>query len=101
VRESSGGLPAVRAIGFAVPERRAVTVSMNLVDVDVTTPRAAFEAVDRLARERGMEVLSSEIVGLVPRAALGPDDPDHVRLVGFDADRQVLERLMGGERSDA
>lgn len=101
VRESSGGLPAVRAIGFAVPERRAVTVSMNLVDVDVTTPRAAFEAVDRLARERGMEVLSSEIVGLVPRAALGPDDPDHVRLEGFDADRQVLERLMSGERSDA
>ena len=101
VRESSGGLPAVRAIGFAVPERRAVTVSMNLVDVDVTTPRVAFDAVERLARERGMDVLSSEIVGLVPRAALGPDDPDHVRLEGFDADRQVLERLMSGERSDA
>ncbi len=101
VRESSGGLPAVRAIGFAVPERRAVTVSMNLVDVDVTTPRTAFDAVEALARERGMDVLSSEIVGLVPRAALGAEDPRHLGLEGFDAERQVLERLMNGERSDA
>jgi glutamate formiminotransferase len=101
VRESSGGLPAVRAIGFAVPERGAVTVSMNLVDVDVTTPRAAFDAVERLGRDRGMQVRSSEIVGLVPAAALGPGDPDHVRLEGFDPDRQVIERLMSGERSEA
>ncbi len=56
VRESSGGLPAVRAIGFAVPERGAVTVSMNLVDIDVTSPRVAFDAVRELATERGMEV---------------------------------------------
>jgi glutamate formiminotransferase len=101
VRESSGGLPAVRAIGFAVPDREAVTVSMNLVDIDVTTPRAAFDAVERLARDLGMEVRSSEIVGLVPEAALGPDDPGHVRLEGFDPDRQVVERLMSGERSEA
>jgi glutamate formiminotransferase len=101
VRESSGGLPAVRAIGFAVPERGAVTVSMNLVDIDVTTPRAAFDVVEQLARDRGMEVRSSEIVGLVPEAALGRDDPDHVRLEGFDPDRQVVERLISGERSEA
>jgi glutamate formiminotransferase len=101
VRESSGGLPAVRAIGFAVPERGAVTVSMNLVDVEVTPPRAAFDAVERLGRERGMEVESSEIVGLVPAAALGPGDAEHVGLEGFDADRQVVERLMSGERSEA
>src|SRR5262245_14517647 len=101
VRESSGGLPAVRAIGFAVPEREAVTVSMNLVDVDVTPLRTAFDAVERLGRERGIEVRSSEIVGLVPATALGPGDADHVRLEGFDPDRQVVERLMSGERSEA
>jgi glutamate formiminotransferase len=100
VRESSGGLPAVRAIGFAVPERGCVTVSMNLVDIDVTSPRVAFDAVGKLATERGMEVLSSEIVGLVPRAALGEDDREHLRLEGFDADEQILERLVsaGGDR---
>jgi glutamate formiminotransferase len=99
VRESSGGMPAVRAIGFAVPDRGGVTVSMNLIDVDVTTPRAAFDEVVRLAAERGMEVTSSEIVGLVPQAALGPGDVEHLRLEGFDADAQILERLVNGEGS--
>ena len=97
IRESSGGLPAVRAIGFAVPERGAVTVSMNLVDVDVTSPRVAFEKVRDLAAERGMEVRSSEIVGLVPRAALGVDDIGYLRLEGFDAKEQILERLVSTE----
>ena len=101
VRESSGGLPAVRAIGFAVPERGAVTVSMNLVDVDVTPPRVAFDAVSALAAERGMQVLSSEIVGFAPAAALAESDPEYLRLEGFDADEQILERLVstdGGRR---
>ena len=97
VRESSGGLPALRAIGFAVPERGAVTVSMNLVDIDVTSPRVAFDAVRALATDRGMEVRSSEIVGLVPRAALGEDDIGYLRLEGFDADEQILERLVRTE----
>ena len=97
VRESSGGLPAVRAIGFAVPERGVVTVSMNLVDIDVTSPRVAFDAVEKFATERGMEVRSSEIVGLVPRAALGEDDIGYLRLEGFDADEQILERLVSTE----
>jgi glutamate formiminotransferase len=97
VRESSGGLPALRAIGFAVPERGAVTVSMNLIDVDVTAPRVAFDAVSALAAERGMQVLSSEIVGFAPAAALAVGDPEHLRLEGFDADEQILERLVSGE----
>ncbi|HSJ50064.1 MAG TPA: glutamate formimidoyltransferase, partial [Actinomycetota bacterium] len=97
VRESGGGLPEVRAIGFEVPDRDAVTVSMNLVDVDVTTPRSAFDRVSELAVERGLTVLSSEIVGLVPEAALGPDDEVHLRLEGFDATTQILERLVNAE----
>jgi glutamate formiminotransferase len=97
IRESNGGLPAVRAIGFEVPERRCVTVSMNLVDVDVTSPRVAFDTVARLASERNMQVLSSEIVGLVPAAALEEGDVDHLRLEGFDADDQILERLVNAE----
>ena len=101
VRESSGGLPAVRAIGFEVPERGGVTVSMNLVDFEVTGIQTAFDAVSRLGAERGMEVRSSEIVGLVPRAALSSDDVKHLRLEGFDADTQVLERLVSADGGDA
>ena len=95
VRESSGGLPAVRAIAFAVPERGGiVTVSMNLVDHEVTGLRVAFDEVTRLATDHGMTVTDSEIVGLVPASALGPDDIDHLKLAGFDPSRQVLERLV-------
>jgi glutamate formiminotransferase len=101
VRESSGGLPAVRAIGFAVPERGGVTVSMNLVDVEATGIAAAFDAVSKLAAERGMAVRSSEIVGMVPAAALTPGLEEHVRLEGFDATTQVLERLVSETGGDA
>jgi glutamate formiminotransferase/formiminotetrahydrofolate cyclodeaminase len=94
VRGSGGGLPAIRAIGFEVPERGGVTVSMNLVDFEVTGIRDAFDAVASLAAERDMLVRSSEIVGLVPRAALGPGDAEHVRLEGFDEGTQILERLV-------
>ena len=95
IRESSGGLPAVRAIGFAVPERGGiVTVSMNLVDHEVTGLRTAFDEVARRAEARGMGITDSEIVGLVPESALGADDIDHLRLTGFDPGRQVLERLL-------
>jgi glutamate formiminotransferase len=97
VRESSGGMPAVRAIGFEVPDRDAVTVSMNLVDVEVTAPRAAFDRVAELAAERGLTILSSEIVGLVPGTALGPGDEVHLRLEGFDATTQILERLVSDD----
>jgi glutamate formiminotransferase len=94
VRESSGGLPAVRAIGFAVPERGCVTVSMNLVDHEVTSIREAFDAVADEAATRGMEVLDSEIVGLVPEGALPPEDAAHVLLARFSPGEQILERLI-------
>jgi glutamate formiminotransferase len=94
IREAGGGLPAVRAIGFAVPERALVTVSMNLVDHEVTGVRAAYDAVAAQAAVRGGEVIDSEIVGLVPAAALPDDDIEHVRLRGFDPSSQVLERLI-------
>ncbi|MGZ4110017.1 MAG: glutamate formimidoyltransferase [Actinomycetota bacterium] len=102
VRESSGGLPALRAIAFAAPERGGiVTVSMNLVDHDITGLRAAFDTVAERARARGMDVTESEIVGLVPASALGPGDVEYLRLQGFDPDRQILERLMATEEERA
>jgi glutamate formiminotransferase/formiminotetrahydrofolate cyclodeaminase len=97
VRESGGGLPAVRAIGFEVPERGGVTVSMNLVDFEVTGLRRAFDEVVALGAERGLRVRSSEIVGLVPQAALAGDVVQDLRLEGFDADSQILERLVTGD----
>jgi len=94
IRGSGGGLPALRAIGFVVPERGCSTVSMNLVDYTTTGVRAAYDAVVAQAEARGAEVLDTEIVGLVPEAALSPEDAEYVRLLGLDREAQVLERLI-------
>jgi glutamate formiminotransferase len=73
VRQSSGGLPAVRALGLPLPARGRTQVSMNLVDYRVTPPAVAFAAVAREAVARGARVVERELVGLVPAAALaGP-----------------------------
>jgi len=85
IRTSSGGLPAVQASGFAVDGK--AQVSMNLLDIDVTSPAAVFAAVEAEARHRGVGIVKSEVVGLVPeRAILGagaaylklPDPADHL-----------------------
>ena len=85
IRTSSGGLPAVQASGFAVNGQ--AQVSMNLLDIDTTPPARVFAAVEAAARERGVEILRSEVVGLIPeRAIIGagaaylklPDATDHL-----------------------
>ncbi len=85
IRTSSGGLPAVQASGFDVSGR--AQVSMNLLDIDVTSPATVFAAVQTAAAARGVSVLKSEIVGLIPeRGILGagaavlllPDAADHL-----------------------
>src|SRR5690349_24019136 len=70
IRTSSGGLPAVQASGFEVAGK--AQVSMNLLDIDATSPAAVFAAVEAAARERGVGILKSEVVGLIPeRGVLG------------------------------
>ena len=70
IRTSSGGLPAVQASGFEV--EGLAQVSMNLLDIDITPPATVFGAVKALAEKRGVSVLKSEIVGLIPeRAVIG------------------------------
>ena len=68
VRTSSGGLPAVQASGFDVGGR--AQVSMNLLDIDVTSPSVVFARVEAEARARGVGVAQSEVVGLIPERAI-------------------------------
>jgi glutamate formiminotransferase len=93
VRERDGGLPAVKALGLALADRGLTQVSMNLLDYTVTSIRAAFDAVKAEAERRGARVSNSEIVGLVPRAALEDGIETAIQLAGFDR-RQVLEERL-------
>ena len=69
IRESGGGLPALKALGVSLPSRGLVQVSMNLVDFRRTSLRAAYEAVEQEAQKRGINIFESEIVGMLPQAA--------------------------------
>jgi glutamate formiminotransferase/formiminotetrahydrofolate cyclodeaminase len=65
-----GTLKAVKAIGWFIAEYGIAQVSMNLTDLRVTSLHVAFDEVCRAAEARGMRVTGSELVGLVPLAAL-------------------------------
>jgi glutamate formiminotransferase len=93
VREAGGGLPGVRALGFYLPEAGMAQVSMNLEDYTVTGPARAIEAVRFEASRLGVEVGESELVGLIPGAALRGPSPASLRLHAFRPG-QVLEAKM-------
>jgi len=65
-----GILKSVKAVGWVIPEFGCAQVSINLTDLDVTPLHVAFDACDERARDRGLRVTGSEIVGLVPRSVL-------------------------------
>jgi glutamate formiminotransferase len=67
VRERDGGLPGVRALGFAMRSADGAQVSMNLVDLERTGVEAACDAVRELGRREESDVASVELVGLVPQ----------------------------------
>jgi glutamate formiminotransferase len=93
VRERDGGLPAVRALGLPLERRQLTQVSMNLLDFRVTGLDTAFAAVARLAADAGVGVVSSEIVGLIPEAALAGVRPEALKLHGLSRDLVVEERI--------
>jgi glutamate formiminotransferase len=93
VRMSGGGLRFVKAMGVALEDRGIVQVSMNLTNYEQTPMFRVFELVRREAERYGVQVLESEIVGLVPQAALTAAAEYYLRLAGFSAE-QVLERRL-------
>jgi glutamate formiminotransferase len=70
IRESSGGLPAVQARGFRTADSNVVQVSTNLLDFRRTPLHVLFGRVRQEAAQRGVEVLESELVGLLPTGVL-------------------------------
>ncbi len=65
-----GTLKKVRAIGWFIQEYGIAQISMNLTDITVTSMHQAFDEVSERARERGMRVTGSELIGLVPLQAM-------------------------------
>ena len=93
IRQSSGGFRFVKAMGIALEDRRIVQVSMNLTNFEKTPIFRVFETVKREAARYGVNILESEIVGLVPAAALAMSAAWYLQLEGF-SDQQILETRL-------
>src|SRR6185503_9905124 len=72
IRARNGGLPFVKALGFRLHTRSLVQVSMNLVNYEVTGMTTAYDAIRRETDRLGVDIEGTEIVGLVPQAAIDP-----------------------------
>jgi len=118
-----GMLKAVRGVGWSIPEYGCAQISMNLIDLDTTPLHAAFDACDESARQRGIRVTGSELVGLVPKGSItgagrhylkrmhrSPGVPESdvvhtaVRTLGlnevsdFDPKEKIIEDILAPER---
>jgi len=93
VRESSGGLMNVQAMGVRSESGRA-QVSMNLLDYTRTPIHAAYEQVRLEASRHGVDILESEVVGLVPLDAIADAARFYLRLRGFDREQILEAKLM-------
>jgi glutamate formiminotransferase len=91
VRFSSGGLRFVKAAGFLV--RGQAQVSMNLTDFEQTPMHRVFEMVRSEAARHGFSIVSSEIIGLVPKKALEQVAEWFLQVENFDSSLILENRL--------
>jgi len=93
VRSLKGGYRFVKALGFEIKERGQVQISMNLVNYTKTPIFRVFETIKSEAARYGVNVTSSEVIGLVPNQAMLDVSDFYLRLENF-SNAQVLEQKL-------
>ncbi|HJR07525.1 MAG TPA: glutamate formimidoyltransferase [Pyrinomonadaceae bacterium] len=93
VRGRDGGFRFLKALGFELQERGLTQVSMNLVRFEKSQLHHAFEAVRREAARYGVRVAGSEIVGLIPQAALDRSAEYFLQIENFSPDLILENRI--------
>jgi len=97
IRSIKGGYRYVKALGFEIKERNQVQISMNLVNYTKTPIFRVFETIKSEANRYGVNVTSSEVVGLVPNDALVDVSDFYLRLENFSKEQILEEKLKGAE----
>ncbi len=93
IRASGGGFKYCKALGIEIKERNIVQVTMNMVDYTKTPLFRVFDVIEREAKRYGVNVIGSEIIGLLPMAAMIDVADYYLRLENFDHG-QILEKRM-------
>jgi glutamate formiminotransferase / formiminotetrahydrofolate cyclodeaminase len=94
VRQSSGGLRHVKAMGVDLKSRGLAQVSMNLTDFEQTPIPKVFEQVKREAERFGVGISDSEVVGLIPQAALDSVAEYYLQIENFRPEIIFENRLQ-------
>lgn len=95
-----GHFKRLKAIGWYLPRRQRVQVSMNLLDYKVSGPRDVYDMLTRLAKENNTRVTGSQLVGMIPKDALTGPIPAAVKYLGldefgpFDANRKIFTKHL-------
>ena len=92
VREKDGGMKAVKGMGFEIQMNGKTygQVSMNLVDYRETSPALVYKRIEELAAEQSVDVLESELIGVMPQAT-----------VDLCAEQLGINESDAGARADA
>ncbi len=94
VRHSGGGLRFVKAIGIDLSEKNIVQVSMNMTDYTKTSLYQAFEMIKFEAKRYGVNVIGSELIGLLPAKALFDVAEYYLGFKDFQEDQIMENRLL-------
>jgi glutamate formiminotransferase len=94
IRESSGGLPGIQALGFALTDPPRVQVSMNVLDFNTTSLATVWDAVEARAHASGVQILRGELIGLIPLDAALQAGAAKLKLGGFDRSRVIEARFL-------
>jgi len=89
IREKNGGLTGVRALGIDLASRGITQVSINLVDHKTTSLKQVFDEVAKWAKEYEVQILESELVGMIPKDAVFEGMAEYLKLLGF-SQKQIL-----------
>ncbi len=94
IRESSGGLPGIQALGFELSGPPRVQVSMNVLDFNLTSLATVWREVETRATAAGATILRGELIGLIPLDAALQVTASALRLDGFDRTRVIEARFL-------
>jgi glutamate formiminotransferase / 5-formyltetrahydrofolate cyclo-ligase len=84
IREKNGGLKYVRAIGVILKSRGIAQVSMNLTNYKETPLKPIYDLVKMLAIDRGVDILETELIGLIPKAAFVGTTAKYLKLKDYN-----------------
>lgn len=94
IRQSSGGLSCVKALGVMLEDRNIAQVSINMTNLHKTPLYRVVELVKAEAKRWGVSVVGTEVVGLTPMHALIDAAEYYLQIENFDGEKQVLENYL-------